>query len=81
MAENVKDAIDLIKWYRTEIKGPTWVVGENWRFLKSYEFAAEQLKSLGKIVGFQGRQQDSIELNWKFNRTSRQTKDSGPGCC
>ncbi|POR34950.1 Uncharacterized protein TPAR_04868 [Tolypocladium paradoxum] len=69
VAENVKEAEDLIKWYRSEIKGPTWTVAENWRFLKSYEFAAEQIQGLGKIIGFQGRQHDVVPLNWKFNLT------------
>lgn len=71
MAENVKDAVELIKWYRSEIKGQTWTIGENWRFLNSYTYAAKELKSLGKIIGFQGRQQASIQLNWKFNRESQ----------
>lgn len=68
VAENTNAALDLIKWYRSEIKGPTWTVAENWRFLKSYDFAAEQIKTLGKITGFQGRQHDIVPLNWKFNR-------------
>jgi predicted dehydrogenase len=67
VAENVKEAEELIKWYRSEIKGPTWTIAENWRFLASYRFAAEQIKTLGKITGFQGRQQGFITLNWKFN--------------
>jgi predicted dehydrogenase len=58
----------LIKWYRTEIKGATWSVGENFRFLDSYAYAAEQLKFLGRIIGFQGRQQGFVEKDWKFNR-------------
>lgn len=68
VAENTNAALDLIKWYRSEIKGQTWTVAENWRFLKSYDFAAEQIKTLGKITGFQGRQHDIVPLDWKFNR-------------
>ncbi|KAF3358488.1 hypothetical protein VdG1_00048 [Verticillium dahliae VDG1] len=71
VAENVKDAVELIKWYRSEIKGLSWTIGENWRFLKSYEFAAGELKkgSLGKIIGFHGRQHGCVPLDWKFNLT------------
>ncbi|KAJ5872538.1 uncharacterized protein N7529_004891 [Penicillium soppii] len=69
VAENVEAAKELIQWYRTEIKGPTWTIAENWRFLKSYEFAVEKIKSLGKIIGFQGRQHGMISQNWKFNLT------------
>lgn len=68
VAENLEEAKNLIQWYRTEIKGPTWTVAENWRFLKSYQYAAGQIKSLGKITGFQGRQHDIVPENWKFNR-------------
>jgi predicted dehydrogenase len=68
VAENVKEAEKLIQWYRSEVKGPTWVVAENWRFLASYHFAAEQIKTLGRITGFQGRQHGLMPLNWKFNR-------------
>ncbi|KAG7140962.1 hypothetical protein HYQ45_002343 [Verticillium longisporum] len=50
VAENVKDAVELIKWYRSEIKGLSWTIGENWRFLKSYEFAAAWMCSPGLEV-------------------------------
>ncbi|PYH89592.1 NAD-binding Rossmann fold oxidoreductase family protein [Aspergillus ellipticus CBS 707.79] len=69
VAENIEEAKALINWYRTEINGPTWTVAENWRFLKSYEYAAKELKNLGKIIGFQGRQHDVVPENWKFNLT------------
>ncbi|CRG89476.1 hypothetical protein PISL3812_06512 [Talaromyces islandicus] len=69
VAENVKEAEELIQWYRSEVKGPTWAIAENWRFLASYKFAAEQIKTLGKITGFQGRHHSCVPLNWKFNLT------------
>lgn len=58
----------MIKWYRSEIKNVTWSIGENWRFLKSYEFASEELKTLGRIVGFQGRQFALVLQTGKFFR-------------
>ncbi|KAJ5917695.1 hypothetical protein N7466_011249 [Penicillium verhagenii] len=71
IAENLQDAVDLIKWYRTELRGsPTWAVAENWRYLNSYAYAAEKIKGMGRITGFQGRQQGFLALNWKFNRGS-----------
>ncbi|KAJ0421459.1 hypothetical protein BJY00DRAFT_323252 [Aspergillus carlsbadensis] len=69
IAENVAEAQELIKWYRTEIKGATWAVAENFRFLDSYAYAAAQIKSLGRVIGFQGRQQGFVEKDWKFNLT------------
>jgi predicted dehydrogenase len=68
VAENVAEAEELIRWYRTEIKGATWAVAENFRFLDSYAYAADQIKTLGRIIGFQGRQQGFVEVDWKFNR-------------
>ncbi|KAF3806052.1 hypothetical protein GCG54_00004377 [Colletotrichum gloeosporioides] len=52
VAENIKDAEDLIRWYRTDFKGPTWAIAENWRFLNSCQFGADQIKGLGTITGF-----------------------------
>ncbi|KAJ6109365.1 hypothetical protein N7486_001599 [Penicillium sp. IBT 16267x] len=69
VAENIQDAEDLIKWYRADIKGPTWAVAENFRYLNSYNYAAEQIKGMGKITGFQGRQQSTIPIDMKFNLT------------
>lgn len=69
VAESVQEAEELILWYRSEIVNATWAVAENFRFLNSFDFAAEQIKSLGRIVGFQGRNQGFIEKDWKFNLT------------
>lgn len=73
VAENVKAAEELIQWYRSEIRGATWVVAENWRFLKSYEHACTIIKSMGSITGFQGRQHAMVEKDWKFNRKLQST--------
>lgn len=59
----------MIKWYRAEIKDCTWSIAENWRFLKSYEFASQELKTLGPIIGFQGRQHALVVETGKFYRT------------
>lgn len=67
VAKDVQSATELISWYRSEIKGPMWTIAENWRFLNSYNFAAEQIKTMGRITGFQGRQHGFVPLNWKFN--------------
>lgn len=56
----------MIKWYRDEIKGPTWCIAENWRFLASYNYGHEQIKSLGKILSFGGRQLSSVLPTGKF---------------
>lgn len=68
MAENVKEAEELIKWYRSEINGPTWCIAENWRFLESHRYARDEIKGLGRILGFQGRQQGLVVKTGKFYR-------------
>jgi len=57
VAENVKDAKALIDWYKSEIdnKKVTWGVAENFRFLNSYDYAAEGRKKLGRTLGFRLR--------------------------
>ncbi|KAF3017042.1 hypothetical protein E8E14_001932 [Neopestalotiopsis sp. 37M] len=69
VSENVKEAKEMIDWYRSSIRGSTWCVAENWRYLQSYEYARDQIKSLGKITGFSGQQQALVGENWKFNLT------------
>jgi predicted dehydrogenase len=59
VAENVKDAVELIKWYRSEIvgKGVTWAVAENQRYLNSFNRAAEAIQTLGRQLTFRTRMQ------------------------
>lgn len=67
VAENVKDADDLITWYRNELKTrATWYVAENWRFLDSIAFAKEEANKLGRTLGFRVRIYDNIQKGWKF---------------
>lgn len=59
IAENVKEAVELIKWYRSEIvgKGVTWAVAENQRYLPSFIRAAEAVQTLGRQLTFRTRMQ------------------------
>lgn len=63
VAENVKDAKDLIGWYRSEIdtKKVTWGVAENFRYLASYDHAAEARAKLGKLLGFRCQMQTLVK--------------------
>ncbi|KPM43800.1 hypothetical protein AK830_g2748 [Neonectria ditissima] len=69
VCENVQDAKYMINWYRSEIRGPSWCVAENWRFLNTYAFAREQIRSMGPILGFQGRQHALVQQSGKFYQT------------
>ena len=58
IARDVKDAIELIKWYEANRgpKQPLWGVAENWRYMAPYLKAAEVLKGLkeggGRLITF-----------------------------
>jgi predicted dehydrogenase len=63
IAENVKDAKELIKWYRASIdtKKVTWSVAENFRYLNSFDHAAEAVKGKGRVLNFRCRVQNLVE--------------------
>ncbi|KAI1325713.1 NAD-binding Rossmann fold oxidoreductase family protein [Xylariaceae sp. FL0255] len=69
IAENIDEAVELIKWYRSEVKGATWCVAENFRFLNTFEFARKELESMGRILGFQGRYHSFTKKGSKFFET------------
>jgi len=71
VAENVKDAVELIKWYRSEIFGKkaTWSVAENVRYMNSYDYAAEAVKAKGRQLTFRCRMQTLVE-GGKYFETS-----------
>jgi predicted dehydrogenase len=54
IAENMKDAIELLQWYQKEIDSSRifWSVAENYRFLNSFNHAAEETRKMGRILGF-----------------------------
>jgi len=63
VAENVKDAVELIEWYEKEIqpKGVTWGVAENARFWAATVYAGEQRQKAGKALTFRARMQVLLE--------------------
>lgn len=71
VAENVQDAVQLIKWYRSEIapRKVTWSVAENFRYLNSFLHAAEAVKTKGRQLTFRCRMQTLVE-GGKYFETS-----------
>ncbi|KIW64306.1 hypothetical protein PV04_09250 [Phialophora macrospora] len=73
VAENVKQAVELIKWYHSEIepKGVTWGVAENVRYTNSFIHAAEAVKAKGRQLTFRVRMQTLVgggkyfETDWR----------------
>ena len=71
VAENVQDAVELIKWYRSEIvgKGVTWAVAENVRYTNSFLRAADAVATMGRQLTFRCRMQTFVE-GGKYYETS-----------
>ena len=57
IAENVKDAEELVAWYRANVDASkvTWGVAENFRFLNSFRRAGEIAARLGRVLSFRMR--------------------------
>jgi len=71
IAENVKDADELVKWYRSKIepRGVTWAVAENFRYQNRYAYAAEQVQKLGRLLSFRLRANTMVEKGGKYYET------------
>ena len=72
VTENVKDGVELIKWYRSEIepKGVTWGVAENVRYTNSFVVAAKAVEGKGKQLSFRLRMQTRVDGGKYFETES-----------
>lgn len=54
IAKDVATAQELLQWYKSTIDTSKifWAVGENFRYLTKFIFAAEQASKLGKVKNF-----------------------------
>ena len=68
VAENVKDAAELIKWYHSNIdtNNVTWAVAENFRYLNSFDRAQQEVRKLGRILGFRVRLYGNVQAGSKY---------------
>ena len=68
IAENLKDAQDLITWYyeNNDSKRVTWSVAENFRYLKSFEYAREQVHRAGRVLGFKVKVHNMVKPGGKY---------------
>lgn len=77
IAENLKDAQDLLHWYHANVDGNkvTWSVAENFRYLASFEYAREQVRRAGRLLGFSAKRYSMVqggkyfETEWRKNPT------------
>lgn len=68
VAENLKDAQELIGWYHSNVdnKKVTWSVAENFRYLNSFEYAQEQVRQMGRVLGFRVRVYGNVKPGSKY---------------
>ena len=68
VAENVKDAKELIRWYHDNIdsKKVTWSVAENFRYLNSFDHAQAKVQTLGCILAFRTKLYGNVNAGDKY---------------
>ncbi len=68
VAENVSEAVDLIKWYHSNIdtKTVTWSVAENFRYLNSFDYARNRVQNLGRVLGFRVKVYASVQPGSRY---------------
>ena len=69
VTENVAEAVELIRWYRTEISPMvSWAVGENWRYFDSLDYARQLVPRLGRLSQFRTLVYATVGPEWVFAR-------------
>jgi predicted dehydrogenase len=73
IAADVATASELVRWYREEHvhTKATWSVAENFRFLESFQYGAEQVATMGRLLGFQIQIHKATKADGKYYRMRR----------
>ena len=79
IAKDVATATELLDWIKSNINGPTFGIAENLRFFASYDYAAEQLSQLGRLLGFRMRVQNLVQPGAKYYETAWRKKPEYQG--
>ncbi|KAJ6119793.1 hypothetical protein N7523_004073 [Penicillium sp. IBT 18751x] len=68
IAKDLATAQELLKWYGANVdtKKTFWAVGENFRYMTKYLFAAEQVRKMGKIKHFRVNVQNLVKEDNKY---------------
>lgn len=68
VAEYLKDAQELITWYyeNSDSNKVTWSVAENFRYLKSFEYAREQIHRAGRLLQFRVMAHSMVNQGGKY---------------
>ncbi|OQD90861.1 hypothetical protein PENANT_c001G04064 [Penicillium antarcticum] len=72
IAKDIATAQELLQWYRTNIDTAKvfWAVGENFRYLTKFIFAAEQVRALGKVLNFRVNVHNLVTADNKYYKTA-----------
>ncbi|OJD31196.1 oxidoreductase nad-binding rossmann fold protein [Diplodia corticola] len=72
VAKDVAEARELLQWYDKNIDKSkvTWGVAENFRFFESFQYGAEKVKELGKVVSFSTKMHAFVKEGSKYQVTS-----------
>ncbi|PBP19031.1 oxidoreductase family protein [Diplocarpon rosae] len=81
IAGDVKCAEHLINFYRSDQvqRGATWAVAENFRFLDSFIFGREEVRKLGRVLGFTVKQAGYVKPGGKYLETAWRKKPAHQG--
>lgn len=68
IAKDVSTAQELIQWYRanTDTSKTFWAVGENFRYMTKFLYAAEQVRKMGKVRHFRVNVHNLVKPDNKY---------------
>ncbi|KAI1423680.1 hypothetical protein F5Y12DRAFT_716073 [Xylaria sp. FL1777] len=81
IAKDLDTAIKLIEYYKKvsiETKA-TLAIAENFRFIESWNYAAEEIKKLGRLTGFVVRLNSMMQMENRYYKTPWRTKPEYQG--
>jgi predicted dehydrogenase len=68
IAKDVAAGRELLQWYQTTIdtNKAIWAVGENFRYMTKFVFAAERVREMGKVRHFRVNVQSLVKQDNKY---------------
>lgn len=68
IAKDVPTARELLQWYQTSVDPSkvTWAVGENFRYMTKFLFAAKKVCELGKVRHFRVNVHNLVKQDNKY---------------
>ncbi|PSN65999.1 NAD(P)-binding protein, partial [Corynespora cassiicola Philippines] len=79
IAKDVATAAELISWYRANSPNATFAIAENFRYLESFLYGAQEVAKLGRILGFRTRVSNFVQPGGKYFETAWRKKPEYQG--